>query len=98
MKKIKENAKKHALKTKERAKKFNKEFIKAFSTAILAAFGFLIAFVWRDAIKTWVDKLFVNSPVQGQLISALIATIICVLGIILITKLFVKEEKEEEKK
>lgn len=94
---MKEGAKRQAQKTKERAKSFQKEFIKAFSTAMLAAFGFLIAFVWRDAIKTWVDQISANSPVQGQLISALIVTIICVLGIVLITKVFIKEESEEKK-
>ena len=82
MKKIKEKAQR----AKEKAKKFNRELKKALYTAFLAAFGFLIALVWRDVIQTWVDKISATSPVQGLLVSALIVTIICVLGILIVTK------------
>lgn len=84
---------------KEKAKisavKFHKEFSKAINTAIMAAFGFLIALVWKDVITGFVDSISQRSPVQGKLFSALIVTIICVLGIMLLAKLF-SEDKEEK--
>ena len=91
-----EKIKKVGEKAKVHAKEFNREFKKAVNTAIMAAFGFLIALVWKDVITGFVDKISSKSPVQGQLISALVVTIICVFGIIILTKLF--SEKEDEKK
>jgi len=92
MKKIKEKAKIQAQRAKEKAKKFNREVKKALYTAFLAAFGFLIALVWRDVIQSWVERISATSPVQGLLMSALIVTIICVLGILIVTK-FLKEKE-----
>ncbi len=92
MKKIKEKAKIRAQRAKEKAKKFNMELKKALYTAFLAAFGFLIALVWRDVIQSWVDKISSTSPVQGQLVSAIIVTIICVVGILIVTK-YLKEKE-----
>ena len=92
MKKIKEKAKTQAQRAKEKAKKFNREVKKALYTAFLAAFGFLIALVWRDVIQSWVERISATSPVQGLLVSALIVTIICVLGILIVTK-FLKEKE-----
>ncbi len=92
MKKIKEKAKIQAQRAKEKAKKFNREVKKALYTAFLAAFGFLIALVWRDVIQSWVDKISSTSPVQGQLVSATIVTIICVVGILIVTK-YLKEKE-----
>jgi len=70
--------KKEFLKSKatESAKKFNAEVRKATSTAIVAAFSFLIALT-----------LVTLSQAQGKVLSALIITIICVVGIILTSKL-----------
>jgi hypothetical protein len=75
-----------AQRAREQARKFNREVKKALYTALLAAFGFLIALVWRDVIQSWVEKISATSPVQGMLVSALIVTIICVIGIIIVTK------------
>ena len=85
MKKIKE-------KTKVKAKHLKKELRKAMSTALIAAFGFLMALVWRDVIQSGVDKISSTSPVQGQLVSATIVTIICVVGILIVTK-YLKEKE-----
>ena len=79
-------------KARESAKHIKNEFNKAVNTAILAAFGFLVALVWKDVITEFVDKLASLSPVQGKIISAGIITIICVFGIIIITRLFPYEE------
>lgn len=72
---------------KEKLKKFNLELKKEMKTAIMAAFGFLIALVWKDVITGFVDGISSKSPVQGQLVSAFIVTIISVFGIMLITRI-----------
>lgn len=75
---------------RERAKaaslKFKSELKKALFTALIAAFGFLIALVWRDVIQEYVNTLVALTPFQGKLISAVTVTLIAVLGILLITK------------
>jgi hypothetical protein len=85
----KERARRHA-------REFKEEFNKAITTAFIAAFGFLIALIWRDLITEYVNKISESSPVQGKLFSALIVTLICVIGIMILTKLF-SEKKVEEK-
>ncbi len=69
---------------KKRIKKFNLELKKATNTGMVAAFGFLIALVWRDLIVEYVNEITQVSPIQGKLISAVIVTIICVMGILII--------------
>ena len=92
MKKIKEKVKTQAQRAKEKAKRFNRELKKALYTAFIAAFGFLIALVWRDVIRSGVEKISTTSPLQGQLVSALIVTIICVLDILIVTKFLQTKE------
>lgn len=79
------------LKTKASAKKFNLEIKKTVNTAIVAAFGFLIALVWRDVIVEYVEKITNFSPVQGKLISAVLVTILGVIGILIVTSIFSEE-------
>ncbi len=69
------------------SKKFQHEIRKNIATAILAAFGFMIALVWRDVVKDGVTKLIEYSNLNGDgytftIITAFITTIICVIGII----------------
>lgn len=76
--------------------KAKKEVRKHIITAITAAFGFLIALSWRDAITSWVNNLvntFQFSSGWYQFIAALIVTIIGVTGIIVVSKF---EEKPVE--
>jgi len=75
------------LKARESAKEFTIELKKALNTAIMAAFGFLIALVWKDVITGYVESISKASPIQGQLFSALLVTIICVIGILITTRL-----------
>ncbi len=82
------------LKTKEGAKKFKKEMSKSLKTAILGAFGFLMALVWRDVITEYVNVISEASPVKGKLVSAGIVTIICVVGIFLISEILSEEDKK----
>jgi len=72
---------------KKKIKKLNSELKKHALTAIVAAFGFLMALSWRDAITEYVDTLLSISPVQGRLVSASVVTLISVLGILIFTKL-----------
>jgi len=83
--------------TKKGVKAFKKEFKKEMNTAILAAFGFLIALVWKDVITGLVNKIAQEAPFGGAIISALIVTIICVLGIMLFSRIL-KDREEEIKK
>ncbi len=75
-------------KAKIHAREFNREFKKAINTAIMAAFGFLIALVWKDVITEFVGNISSQSPVQGKLFSAVIVTLICVTSIVILTKFF----------
>lgn len=64
------------------------------ATAVAAAFGFVIALLWRDIIigylklgKLWQDGGFTN--LEGGIIAtvvAIIITIVCVFGILYISK------------
>lgn len=75
------------LKARESAKRFTKELKKAVNTAMMAAFGFLTALVWKDVITSYVESISKASPIQGQLFTALLVTIICVIGILITTRL-----------
>ena len=73
------------------AGKFKKEAKKNIVTSVMAAFGFLIALVWRDAIKESVNdviKIFniEGSGVQIMYITAILTTIICVIGILIFSR------------
>jgi hypothetical protein len=81
-----------AKKARQKIKTFHREFNKAILTAMVAAFGFLMALVWKDVITEFVNNLTNHSPVQGKLISAILVTIICVLGILILTKIFSEKE------
>ncbi|MFA5020424.1 MAG: DUF5654 family protein [Candidatus Pacearchaeota archaeon] len=70
---------------KSHAAKFKREFKISLKSAIVAAFGFLIALVWKDLITEYVNKISESAPVQGKLISAFIVTLICVLGIVIVS-------------
>jgi len=74
-------------KLKKSAQEFKEEFKKAANTGIVAAFGFLIALVWRDLIIEFVEKISTSAPIKGKLISAVVITLICAFGIYLSTKI-----------
>lgn len=69
------------------SKKMHKEVKKSIATAVLAAFGFMIALVWRDVVKEGVAKLIEMSALAGDgftftIITAFVTTIVCVIGIV----------------
>jgi len=72
-------------------KKFLGEVKGKVMAAIAAAFAFVIALTWNDAIKTGVDQLILSMGITGtsyvvKLIAALIITVIAVLGIWLVSR------------
>jgi hypothetical protein len=72
-------------------KKFLGEVKGKIMAAIAAAFAFVIALTWNDAIKTGVDQLIASMGITGtsyvvKLIAALIVTVIAVLGIWLVSR------------
>ena len=90
MKRIKERIKER---TKKSTSKLIIETKKALNTAMLTAFGFLMALVWRDVITEFVNEVAQKSPLQGKIISALIITFICVIGILIVVRITKIEEK-----
>ncbi len=76
------------LKTKNSAIKFKRELKKSVLIAITAAFGFLIALSWKELITEFVQTISKTTPLQGKLIETITITLISVLGILIITKLF----------
>jgi len=83
-------------KIKKTTKIFAKEARKATIGAIMAAFGFLIALVWRDVINEFVNKIVaaLNIPESAayyHLVSAMIITLICIVGILIVEKFAIKE-------
>ncbi|MBU2496659.1 MAG: hypothetical protein KJ767_01190 [Nanoarchaeota archaeon] len=85
-------------KVKEEAQKFDIEFRKNTVTAITAAFALIIGLVWKDIITGGIDYLIAltglpQSQAYGlRIISAIILTFICVVGIILITRFMKRKE------
>ena len=69
------------------------------SVPIVASFGFIIALVWRDAIKGAVDEFLVSSGLVEQaylynFVSAIIVTVI-VIGVMIFVTRFSRGRKEE---
>jgi len=69
---------------------YRKEVKKAIVTAIVSAFGFLIALTWRDYINSYIKLL----SIQNEFLSVMSITLICVAGIFVTTKLF-REKKQK---
>lgn len=70
-------------------KELERETKKQIATAIIAAFGFLIALVWRDAITSYTNHIvdffkFPAGETFNVLYVALLTTFIAVVGIVLI--------------
>ena len=91
MKKIKKNIGVGISKVSQTYAKVQHEIRKNIATAILAAFAFIIALVWRDAIQSGVNKLTEYLKISStgyvyNIITALVVTIICVLGIMFFSK------------
>ncbi|MBU0628617.1 MAG: hypothetical protein KKC75_05475 [Nanoarchaeota archaeon] len=82
----------YATKVPSKAAEFKKEVRKNITTAILAAFAFVIALVWRDAIQAGVNELVNRLGITGtgyayQITTALIVTLVCIIGILVFSRL-----------
>ena len=68
------------------------EFKQQTLTALLAAFGFVIALSWQSVIKKIVDNSIPKSgillyhPYLTDLYTAIIITVVCVIGILLVSR------------
>ena len=87
--------------TREKQVKLRKEFRAQAVTAIIAAFGFLIALTWRDAIQDAVNKLITILGVSDQLyfykfLAAIIVTIIAIFGIMFVSRFKAQEDQKDE--
>ncbi len=76
---------------KREAKEFQLEVRKSTATAIAAAFSFVIALFWRDAITDILNKILNDLGLTGstyiaKIIAALIVTIIAVIAINKVSK------------
>lgn len=72
------------------------------ATAIAAAFAFLIALTWRDAISEGVNKLIsllelTESAYLYKIVVAVVITVICVIGVTL-TARFLRSKAAEGQK
>jgi len=81
-------------------KELKNETKKHVVTAIVAAFGFIIALVWRDAIKEFIESLVINFSISGPsslitFYTAIITTMIAAIGIVIITKWSSEPEPEK---
>ncbi len=79
---------------------FRSEFKKEASTAIIAAFGFLIALSWKDFVTKIAENLqgtgiMVRYPYLAELYVAVIITAFSVIGIMLISRWAKKEDKNK---
>jgi len=98
------NPKERVRQATEKAKKFRSEVRGHIVTAIATAFALVIALAWQDTIKTTVDKLLEGLAVTqtaGKLVQytliykgiiAIAITIICVIGIMLVSRWGQKKE------
>ena len=78
------------------------QFVTTFSALITAAFGLVAALAWNTAIQSAVSTFFKSgNEVWGQLIYAILVTILAVIMVVFITRTAKKlsdQIKDEEKK
>ncbi|MFA7708141.1 MAG: DUF5654 family protein [Candidatus Pacearchaeota archaeon] len=91
IKKLRENI-------KNRASALKDEYKKQVSIAIITAFGLVIALVWKDVVTALLPSItapgFLEKyPFFASLYTAMIITIVAVLGIILMTNWSKPKEK-----
>jgi hypothetical protein len=105
MKKHALQAKNHALKARKHVAKHTQylqdKFKEHASTAIIAAFSFLIAISWKDFIvkivqETLKIEALEQYPYLTELYSAIIITIIAIIGIAMVSSWATKDTKEEK--
>jgi len=86
---------KNRSKFKIKAKEIKKEIRQKISGYILAAFGFVAALAWNDAIKSLIEYFFPlnKNTVLPKFVYAVLITVVIVIISIYLTKLL--EEKKQ---
>lgn len=70
-----------------------KEMKKQTFTLMTAAFGFVAALVWKDAITAWMKPLYESSEgAMGLTVAALVVTVVVVIVTMLLAKFFGSDE------
>jgi len=97
---IKEVSKKVSSKSIESTKYLGSQFKNHAATAVIAAFSLLIALSWRDFIVKIVEEatktnLFAKYPYLSEFFTAIIITIIAIIGITIISKWAKNPEAEQ---
>ena len=65
-------------------------------TLMMAAFGFVAALVWKDAISAWLAPLYTGTDgAMGLTIAALVVTIVVVIVGIILTKFLGEAEAKK---
>lgn len=65
-------------------------------TLMIAAFGFVAALVWKDAISAWLAPLYADSSgAMGLTVAAFVVTIVVVIVGIILTKLLGEAEAKK---
>tara|TARA_Y100000034_G_scaffold132537_1_gene195786 strand:+ start:1836 stop:2096 length:261 start_codon:yes stop_codon:yes gene_type:complete len=82
---------------REHISKFQKEFRKQATFAIIAAFGFLIALAWRDFLSDATTQIIASLGVTEAIyfykfLSALLITLMAIIGIMIVSKYKVEEK------
>lgn len=83
-------------KAKDEAKKIKTEVVEKIATLITAAFGFVAALAWNDAIKNAISQLGLEK--YGPLFYAILVTVIAVVVTIWIGRIRGKVNCSEEPK
>ncbi len=82
---------------KKEVSEFQKELKKHLSEFVTAAFSFVAAFLWRDAIQSSLDKLTAAipafDPILAKYYTAAIITFVAVISIVVISRLLKVEEE-----
>lgn len=80
-------------------KDLRSEFLKTMTQFVTAAFAFVAALAWNDAIKNFINHFIkAGSGLVSQVIYALIVTVLAVLATYLLGKATQEAKEEEEKK
>ena len=89
--------KKAGEKAKASVRAFRSEFRKSIAGAIVAAFGFLIALVWKDVITLYVNNALKVNNINSELASAVFVTVISVIGIMIVSKVLADKREKDVK-
>lgn len=79
-------------------KELFQEIRKQTLTLMVAAFGFVAALVWKDAISAWLKPLYESSEgALGLTIAAFIITVVMVIATMLLTKVLGQSKNSKKK-